>query len=572
MTGVGGGMKATQEQLDAVELASKGETMKLNAFAGAGKTSTLILIANRLNELGKKGIYLAFNKSIATEAQRKMPSNVIAKTFHSLAYNESPDWLLAKLQEPQISIQDFVKEFGVIPIKVTDGSMTFSKDKNGKVTEHLTYETRVISAFKIKYLVDKALACFVDSLCDTPQKEHAKKAILSEYPLMESVDVGSFDYLCKKVTEIALKLWRDYISEDGVLGLKNNHSVYLKHWAVSKPVIDYDFILFDEAQDADGLMLSVLQSQKCQIIYVGDRHQQIYGWRGAVNAIEKIEANEGWLTQSFRFGQPLADACTPILRHLGESNTIKGFGNDTQIFNSTSSDVNAVLCRSNAGAIAKLLELVKEGKRATINLDVNESIKFIEDLAELEENTRKVDLTKANVPVYETKNGKVQYRSFEELELYLSEYSGDAETQLYYRIFKNYDVGFITSMLRQAKNQSNGIFVTTAHKSKGLEWDSVALHTDFVNHFFYTGSDGIERKIASEIDYLLPHEMNKQGINPASLIPLLKKPNSEEWRLLYVAMTRAKKRLYLGSCGHILKEYFEYYPLFDFDNQTPIMR
>ena len=565
-------MNPTQEQLDAVDLASRGETMKLNAFAGAGKTSTLILIANRLNKLGKKGLYLAFNKSIATEAQRKMPSNVTAKTFHSLAYSESPKWLLAKLQEPQISIQDFVKEFSIVPVRVTDGTMSYSKDKNGKIVENLIYETRIISAFRIKYLVDKALECFVDSLSESPQKEHAKKAILNEYPLMESVDVGSFDYLCKKITQIAIDLWTDYISEDGELGLKNNHSVYLKYWAVSKPVIDYDFILFDEAQDADSLMLSVLQSQKCQIIYDGDRHQQIYGWRGAINAIEKIDANEGWLTQSFRFGQPLADACTPILRHLGESNTIKGFGNNTQIFDSMSSNVEAVLCRSNAGAIAKLLELVKEGKKATINLDVNESIKFIEDLAELEENTRKVNLDKANVPVYETKNGKVHYRSFEELELYLDEYSGDAETQLYHRIFKNYDVGFITAMLRQAKSQSDGIFITTAHKAKGLEWDSVMLHTDFVNHFFYTSSEGIERKVASEIDYLLPHEIAKRGLDASSLIPLLKKPNSEEWRLLYVAMTRAKKQLYLGSCNQILKEYFEYYPLFDFNNQTPIMR
>ena len=90
-------MEATAEQIDAIDLSTQGKSMKLIAFAGAGRTSTLIMIAKRLGEEGKRGLYLAFNKDIAKEAGSKLPANVEASTFHSLAYRGSPRWLTAKL-------------------------------------------------------------------------------------------------------------------------------------------------------------------------------------------------------------------------------------------------------------------------------------------------------------------------------------------------------------------------------------------------------------------------------------------------------------------------------------------
>src|SRR5258708_35488733 len=85
------------------------------------------------------------------------------------------------------------------------------------------------------------------------------------------------------------------------------------------PPIGADFIRFDEAQDSDGLMLSVLRLQKStQVIYVGDPYQQICEWRGAVNAKELIKAREGALTESFRFGPHFAALASRVLRLLGQ--------------------------------------------------------------------------------------------------------------------------------------------------------------------------------------------------------------------------------------------------------------
>lgn len=558
-------MQATTEQLDAVTLAEKGETMKLNAFAGAGKTSTLVLIAKALAAQGKKGLYLAFNKSIAEEAQKRMPPNITAKTFHSLAYTSSPRWLIDKLKEPQITIQNFVREFSVLPIKVSAQVTNISKDYSGEVVVETSVETQVVTPFKMKSLVDKAIRCFVVSDDKIPTINHAEFAVLEEYEYLDDIDPSAFETLSNKVFEISESLWNDYVSEEGEYGLKNNHDVYLKHWANSDPQINFDFILFDEAQDADGLMLSVLQNQKCQIIYVGDKHQQIYSWRGAVNAIAKIDASEGWLTQSFRFGQALADACTPVLRHLGETRVITGMGDETIVTSEMTNDVDVFLCRTNAGAISKLLELIRNGVKARINLDVSESIKFIEDMEELQANTKDIDLSMPNLPIYKTKHAKLHYRSFEELELYLNEYGGDQETSLYHKIIKTYDVGFITAMLKKSQHEKEGVFITTAHKSKGLEWRSVALHHDFVSRFFKMQSDTYEQREASKITSVNTTKLEEMGFMADDMIPVLKNPDSEEWRLFYVAMTRAKKALYLGDCHKILEDYLRFFPVYEFN-------
>ena len=54
-------------------------------------------------------------------------------------------------------------------------------------------------------------------------------------------------------------------------------------------------------------MMGILSNQPNQVIYVGDAHQQIYEWRGAVNAMKRLPLPQTLLTQSFRFGDQIAD-------------------------------------------------------------------------------------------------------------------------------------------------------------------------------------------------------------------------------------------------------------------------
>ncbi|NWU10632.1 FBH1 helicase, partial [Cephalopterus ornatus] len=61
-----------------------GQIVKIMAFAGTGKTSTLAKYAEKFPELNF--LYVAFNKAVAEKGKRVFPRNVTCKTFHSLAF------------------------------------------------------------------------------------------------------------------------------------------------------------------------------------------------------------------------------------------------------------------------------------------------------------------------------------------------------------------------------------------------------------------------------------------------------------------------------------------------------
>lgn len=72
----------TPEQEQAVEAFKTGESLKINAYAGAGKTSTLQLLARSTPQTGQ---YLAFNKKIVFDSRGKFPTSVDCATTHAMA-------------------------------------------------------------------------------------------------------------------------------------------------------------------------------------------------------------------------------------------------------------------------------------------------------------------------------------------------------------------------------------------------------------------------------------------------------------------------------------------------------
>jgi hypothetical protein len=74
----------TQEQQECIEKFHSSAQLKIAAFAGTGKTHTLIGIANSAPK--QRGLYLAFNKEISNEATRKFSPNMDCLTTHALAY------------------------------------------------------------------------------------------------------------------------------------------------------------------------------------------------------------------------------------------------------------------------------------------------------------------------------------------------------------------------------------------------------------------------------------------------------------------------------------------------------
>lgn len=88
-------MRPTDEQQEAVAAVTAGGPLKVKAYAGAGKTTFLRMPSEARPR--SRCLYLAFNKDIAQEAQRKFPAKRW-RTVHSLAFGSTPPEITRKLQ------------------------------------------------------------------------------------------------------------------------------------------------------------------------------------------------------------------------------------------------------------------------------------------------------------------------------------------------------------------------------------------------------------------------------------------------------------------------------------------
>lgn len=348
--------KATYEQAIAIDNGRLGQSFKVIAYAGTGKTTTLQMISDAMPE--RRGMYLAFNKAIAGEAQNKFHRNVDCRTFHSLAFRSVPRGVTDKLRLPRLSPSFIAKEYRLEPI-------TLRRMMGGR------YEKYVLMPSRLASLVANAVSYF----CSTS----------SQYPAPRHIQAPNWLHP-DDITELQAHLypaverrWLESIDPNHQAGI--GHDIYLKLWALSEPNIPADYVLFDEAQDADPLMLGILLRQKStQVIYVGDAHQQIYAWRGAVNAMQQLPLPESRLTTSFRFGEAIADVANALLGGLSE--TVPLLGNPNQ----KSSVVNkphtkmrdAILCRTNARAMELLLAGLVHGDKVSLQADHQKLNRFVD--------------------------------------------------------------------------------------------------------------------------------------------------------------------------------------------------
>jgi len=273
-------MKPTDEQARMID--SDAYVFACFAFAGTGKTSTLVALTKARPK--EKFLYVAYNKSMKLEAQAKFPTrNVVCVTSHQLAYRyvgaDYKDKLIGNLRTAEV---------------------TKALEKTGVRTNYADVYTAI-----------KTLANFMSSADDEIGMNHVHGTPMNP--------IG--------VVMLAHKIWNRMCNvDDEAIGML--HDGYLKLYQLSDPVLDYDCILFDEAQDANPVTSDIIFTQECRKIAVGDTHQQIYRFRGAQNALQTIAADEiSYLTKSFRFSPEIAKLASSVLsRYKNESRPLIGLG------------------------------------------------------------------------------------------------------------------------------------------------------------------------------------------------------------------------------------------------------
>lgn len=465
-------IKWTEEQISFLQC--EDQVIRIRAFAGAAKTTSLVGYTKLRPNV--RFLYLAYNKSVRDEARERFPRNVTCMTTHGIAYGEVGTKFKHKLAG-SLRLGD---------VGQVIGSNSWA---------HIKLVVETLNGF-----FASADAEISGSHIPARSHEHIKAQKPS---YLDSIFNGA-ELLWKKMCD----------PEDKDVPML--HDGYLKAYSLSDPDLSkYDAILIDEAQDLNAVSIAiVLQQKAARLIFCGDGHQQIYSFRGATNALDHPSLKDStdlYLTQSFRFGPAVATVANSLLSFKGEQRKVVGSGARTQIKTALPEGASqpAYIHRTVMGVIDTALSFTTKGKKVywVGGLDAY-SIGDIEDIQRL--NAKQVDQVK----------NKRLLNDYGDIESYveMAEQTSDPEMKRAVKIINNYtDLGSRLQQMRKLsvkKQEDADVIVTTAHRSKGLEWDYVHLAEDFL--------DPLDREIDADT-------------------------KNEEINLLYVAVTRSKLAVALNS-------------------------
>ena len=479
-------MQPTDEQLAIVK---SRDNCVINAGAGTAKTTTLIFYAKYRPKA--RILYIAFNKAIKDEAVKKFRefgvNNITVHTAHSLAYKH------------------------IKGIKVTSG---YSVNK--------IIEICGIKAAKTEdtYIVAKMILDAFNIYCNSIENYVDPKKLLLIYERQLVNEYSEYAIAGVKILTRKMKA--------GLIPF--THDYYLKKFQLSSPKLPFTHILFDEGQDASPVMLDIFTKQDYATkVMVGDSSQAIYGFRLATNALESVDFDRYSLTKSFRFNDFIASQANNILswkREIGKYNEnvvkIQGIGGVT-----TENSI-CYLSRSNFGVLESMINEIEASKPQSIYIEGGVKgygfLNYSQSLNDV-------------ISLYYGKHGQIKNplikccKSVSDLAAQ-SERIGDMELKGLAKIVQAHGKGLrgyikqLKSLISPNRESANLIF-STVHKAKGLEYDTVVLSNDFVNH--------------SEIKIFGEHykKLEKKDIFAEKRRAEL----NEEINILYVAATRTKNKI-----------------------------
>lgn len=428
----------TDEQTEILEAYATGDGLVVEALAGTGKTTTLRQIA-QASDGRRRGVYLAYNKAIVREAEGRFPDSVYVTTAHSLAYQAVGKNYRERLNGPRMYASQIATRLKLKPYDLDGHALS--------PTQRARYADGVIRKFTA-------------SSASEPGPEHLPARSLIH---------GTAEQVWAAVGPVAAAWWSDLSKIAGTLPF--SHDVYLKLWQLRRPSLAFDYILFDEAQDADPVIASVVAAQDSQVVYVGDRNQQLYAWRGAVDAMSVAPGKRLALTHSFRFGPEIAAEANRWLERLGSHHRVTGRGGPGYI-GEFSSLPDAVLCRTNGTALQAVLFYQQMEVPVALSPGDRNAGMDIKQFAWAARN-----LMAGKGTDHPELSG---FTTWGDILKYAEEEEGGADIKRLVGIINRLGPGAVIDAIdRCVLGEKARVMVSTAHKAKGLEWNNVRVADDF---------------------------------------------------------------------------------------------
>ena len=347
----------TEEQLKVLDFQpNPGQILRIEAVAGAGKTTTSVKLADRLLQARSdiRILYVVFNEKAKQEASARFDKRVLVSTSHALAKKRV--WLLDQVEGSHPRLDIVAERLGLV--QLAEAEVDRGRDIDAKRARKSAEpaaesslrqkprEKRIqkFSRRQAKFVL-KTLDKFLSS--DSPQVEekHVFYKALEKKTFLPQLYVEkaqhAFTLMCNpqdtwpQTHDGYLKKFQldNYnlgttapppnCCDSGMLRREGRFGRFYQCLTCEKTsnasdVEGFDVIIIDEAQDFTPCQADVFfrQAQNGAIVYlVGDPRQRMYRWRGARDSFEVQDVGQCqfFLTESFRFGPEVAECANAVL-------------------------------------------------------------------------------------------------------------------------------------------------------------------------------------------------------------------------------------------------------------------
>lgn len=449
----------------------------INAVAGSGKTTTIIEAMHQAS--GKCGFF-AFNKAIAEDIKSRA-GGAHVQTLNALGHS------LWRTNERNAKLETR-KTMGILEKRMRPADF---KEYGWQISRIVSLAKANAFGVGAPPTVDQFVDLIDNYQMDVPAELVEDLAQAAQQALIKGIDDRKeFDF-------------------DDQL-----YMPVLYGWTFPK----FDTVFIDEAQDLSPIqheMMERLAIRGARIIAVGDPHQAIYGFRGALsNSMDALQTvflmKELPLSISYRCPKAVVAEAQKIVPHIESSPSAP----DGEVLYVDSDPVTfdhgwMVVCRNNAPLMGLALRHLRDKRPCQVRTNALDSIEgFIRKFQEAD--TRKVlpkleawrdsEVLKATERRFYGKIAGIEDR-YETLKLFCMEFRLVSE---------------MLHAIRAIAASTSGPILSTVHKAKGLE----------SKHVFILRPDLMPSKFANS------EEAQRQ-----------------EQNLKYVAITRAQETLTYGVGG-----------------------
>lgn len=490
----------TPEQM-AILAKSPTASFKVVAGAGCGKTSTLALYSQKWAT--HRGLYLAFNAAIAREARSRFGRQVEARTAHSYAF--------ATLGLRTLEAGRLVPRYTLRHVRQLEAELGHKAPPGSAET------------------VLKTLSAFLTSAGTKLTQAHCPERDAKTNRAIRTFVAMAFKYVVRYEKH----------------SFPITHDVYLKRFEMEHTITGYDYIMVDEAQDLNPVLLSILEKSGLPLVVVGDPFQSIYAFRGAVDAMSAFKVQALPLSRSWRFGPSIARLANAVLAQHAKpphyplhgnpalQSHVRQYGGTIRPTSNT-----LVLARSNVRLFESLVNIKTPfhvlGGVQEMMLEIRSALTLYR---------------RHTNPAARGAESTLPFTSWKEL---VAAKEGENADPIAKRLFTIVDKhGYeladkmerIQTLYHDTPDTVN-LVCSTAHKAKGREFETVIMLDDFLSpQEWATRREKAAERLRTLDD--APEFSEKYKTRQKTKLTQRMQECTQEINLLYVACTRAQKLLYV---------------------------